>query len=112
MLEIPTPEQASRLKAFFDASGYTEQSIAKLLGSAIPPPLQARPKALYLTRDHSLVNNLLRLFFLSESVSLADARAKLDDWFVDFCLRQCSPDTRGKLPVCVGSADLGEDGIQ
>jgi hypothetical protein len=86
MLEIPAREQASRLREFFEACGYTEQSIQTRLGSAIPPPLQARPKALYLTRDHSLLNTLLRLFFLSESVSLATARAMLDEWLVDFCL--------------------------
>lgn len=86
MLEKPTREQAGRLKTFFGACGYTEQGVQELLGSAIPPPLQARPKAMHLTRDRSELNVLLRLFFLSEPVSLPGVRDILPAWFVDFCL--------------------------
>ena len=78
-------EQASRLKEFIDASGYTEQGIKELLGSAIPPAGQSRPKAIYLTRDDSLLNVLLRLFFLSESVTAEVVHATLPAWMIDFC---------------------------
>ena len=86
MPKQPSREQASRLKEFIDASGYTEQGIKELLGSAIPPPRQSRPKATYLTRDDSLLNVLLRLFFLNEPVTLEVVRTMLPAWLTDSCI--------------------------
>lgn len=86
MLKVPTREQASRVKELFDASGYTEQGVQELLGSAIPPPLQARPKAIFQTRDDTVLNILLRLFFINEATELRVVRAILPAWFVDFSL--------------------------
>ena len=85
MLEQSLQDQFGRLRAFFRDSGYTEQDVKELLGSSTPPPLQARPKAMYLTRERSLLNVLLRLFFLNEPVESRVARTTLPDWFIDFC---------------------------
>jgi len=86
MTKQASQEQASRLKDLFDTSGYTEKGLQELLGSAVPPTQQFRPKATYLTREDSPQNVLLRLFFLHEPVALRVVRAILPTWFVDLCV--------------------------
>lgn len=81
-----TADQALRLREFFAANEYTEQGLRDTLGSAIPPPQTARPKAFYLTREATPLSILLRLFFLDEPVSDRIALECLPEWFVDLCL--------------------------
>jgi methylase of polypeptide subunit release factors len=86
MSEQSPQYQIDRLRAFFRDCGYTERGVQELLGSSTPPPLQARPKAMYLTRDHSVLNVLLRLFFINEPVASEVTRTSLPEWLVDFCI--------------------------
>ena len=66
MLNLLPPDEASRLRAFFEEAGYTEPSLRKHLGAAELPSRQLRNHARLLDRTsaHVPLNALLRWFWL------------------------------------------------
>ena len=82
-----TEEQAERFAAAFHAVSYTDQSVADAFGALEMRGRGGRnlPRLLYLTRQPTPLNALIRLFLLGVSVPLAEAAAALgplplEDW--------------------------------
>ncbi len=73
MLNLLSPDDSCRLRAFFEQSGYTEPSLKKHLGAAELPSRQLRNHARLLDRTsaHVPLNALLRWFWLGVPLKAA-----------------------------------------
>ena len=77
-LFLTSTDTVHRIREVLERAGYTESDIRQLLDVAEIPPFrhrgQALPLHLWRTRGGSLLEILVRLFLLHQSVSVGDAR--------------------------------------
>lgn len=78
VLSFPVSDTIHRIREVLDRAGYTESNIRQLLDVAEIPSFRHRRQALSLhlwrTRGGSPLETFVRLFLLSQSVSVGDAR--------------------------------------
>ena len=88
MLKLLSRENSQKLRAFFEEAGYTEVSLRKHFGAAELPSRQLRNHARLLDRTSAptLLNVLLRLFWLSIWQSRAEVEASVPQDIVSLLL--------------------------
>jgi methylase of polypeptide subunit release factors len=101
-----TGQQALRLAEAFHAAAYSDKSVADSFGALEMRGRGGRnlPRLLYLTREPSRLNTLIRLFLLGVHVSLREASEALkplpvEDWVNAGFVEAGGEDVRGLLRV-------------
>jgi methylase of polypeptide subunit release factors len=101
-----TGQQALRLAEAFHVTGYSDKSVADAFGALEMRGRGGRnlPRLLYLTREPSRLNTLIRLFLLGVNVSLREASEALkplpvEDWVNAGFVEVSGEDVRGLLRV-------------
>jgi len=99
-------QHAARLAAAFHAVSYSDQSVSAAFGALEMRGRGARnlPRLLYLTREPTALNTLIRLFLLGVCVPLREASAALgplpvEDWVEAGFVEAAGEEVRGLLRV-------------
>jgi predicted RNA methylase len=89
MLQLLSPHDSARLRVFFDKSDYTEPALRKHLGAPELPSRQLRnlPRLLDRTSDPTLLNTLVRWFWLGMTQSRAQCADLIPDTILSLLLQ-------------------------
>ena len=88
MLRAIDEPEASRLRDFLLATGYTEENLRERGVAELPSAkLRNLPKLIHITREPSCLNSLLRWFWLGQTQDLSSVESLVPSWFIDLALR-------------------------
>jgi len=86
MIKQPSNTEIKTLREFLDENGFSSDALIQRLGTAYPPTRDNHQQLLYLTREATTANALVRLFLMGASLDEAAAQESLPGPVLENCL--------------------------